>query len=151
MIKRLQQLSDKQILLIISIGIFLLSLSQKTYCHNDNCGGLGSGFFLLILGWFGLFVGGAGFCWIANPLLILSWILIRVKIIASLILSGISTVIMISFLFFDKIMVDEAGHYGEITGYGLGYWLWMTSSLVTFVGSLLILLKTKKPVANMRS
>lgn len=148
MFKRFQQLSDRKKLLVISIGIFLISLSQKSYCHDNECGIFGSGFILLIFGWVGLFVGGAGICWIANPLLILSWILIRKKLIASIILSVISTAFTIAFLFFDKIMVDEAGNYGEITGYKLGFWLWMTSSLITFIGSIFVLLNTKKPVAN---
>ncbi len=148
MLKRLRQIPDRNRLLIISIMIFLFSLSQKTYCHNNDCGEYWSGFLLLIFGWMGLFVGGAGFCWIANPLLILSWILIRKNIIVSTILSGISTFFSIVFLFFDKIMIDEAGHYGEITGYRLGYWLWLSSILITFIGSILIIIKHKKPVAN---
>ena len=77
MIKRLQQLTARNKLLIFSIGIFIFSLSQKTYCTIDNYGDFKSGFVLLIVGWIGLFIGGAGICWIANPLLILSWMLLR--------------------------------------------------------------------------
>jgi uncharacterized membrane protein len=148
MFKRIQQLTDRKKLLIFSVGIFLLSLTQKTYCTNDDCGEFWSGFLLLIFGWLGAFVGGAGVCWIANPLLILSWIFINKKIKTSIILSGISTTFTIAFLFFNEIMIDEAGNYGEITGYKLGYWLWNSSALLTFIGSIMILLKHERPVAN---
>lgn len=39
-------------------------------------------------------------------------------------------------MFFDEIMKNEAGHYGQITGYALGYWLWVSSSLLYLLANL---------------
>ncbi len=127
---------EKNILRYISIGLYLISLTQKSYCTQADCSTWGSGFYALIIGWLGLFVGGAYICWFANPLLIISWIFFKRKNNLSIILSGLSTALCFAFLFFDKIMVDEAGHYGQIIGYRIGYWLWTMSSTIFFLGNI---------------
>lgn len=63
----------KRTFLLSSISIFLISLTQRAYCVDNNCGDLGSGFLCFALGWLGLGYGGALFTWFANPFLILSW------------------------------------------------------------------------------
>ena len=54
----------------------------------------------------------------------------------SLPLSLITTIISVSFLFFKEIMINEAGHFGEITGYKLGYWLWISSMIIMLIGNI---------------
>ncbi|MEO1051405.1 MAG: hypothetical protein AAFX87_12320 [Bacteroidota bacterium] len=56
----------------------------------------------------------------------------------SLILCLLSTLIALSFMLFDEIIDDEAGHYRKITGYELGYWLWISSNAVMLLGNILI-------------
>ncbi|MCH4554128.1 hypothetical protein [Aestuariibaculum lutulentum] len=141
----MKNISERHKIVFISLIIYLVSLTQKTYCVDNDCGDYWNGYYLLIYGWVGLIVGGAGYCWIANPLLILSWLLPKDKIKTSLIFSGISAFFAIIFLFFSEIMKDEAGHYGQITGYKLGYILWLISTLITFIGFIYLI---KKPVAN---
>jgi hypothetical protein len=55
----------------------------------------------------------------------------------------VTLVICVSFLKFSVIIEDEAGHSNPIIKVGLGYWLWLSSCIVTFIGSLT--LKVLKP------
>ncbi len=48
-----------------------------------------------------------------------------------------------SFLLFDEIIVNEAGHYGKITGYKIGYYLWNLSFIIMIIRNI-ISLKIKK-------
>jgi len=122
--------------LIISLILFLISLSQRAYCTNNDCGDLGMGLAILFSGIFGVFLGGACFTWIANPLLLLAWItFIKYKKI-SFFFSLMAVTIGISFLMFDEIIVNEAGHYGKITGYELGYYLWILSMVTILIGNI---------------
>jgi hypothetical protein len=47
---------------------------------------------------------------------------------------------MLSFLRIETIPVNEAPTYAKITGYGLGYWLWLASAVVLFAASIVGLL-----------
>lgn len=120
--------------LSFSIGLLIIALTQKCYCTTSLCG---DSIAVFLFGIFGVFFGGAALCWLANPLLILSWILIKNNKV-SFILSILSVLIAISFMLFDEIIDDEAGHYRKIIGYELGYWLWLCSNAVMFLGNLLI-------------
>ena len=82
--------------------------------------------------------------WIANPILLTSWMLFKRKPKLSLITSLLASAISLSFLFFDQVIADEAGHYEKITGYKQGYWLWVASSIVIVMGNLA--LKYMKPI-----
>lgn len=124
--------------LATGIGLLLLSLTQKCYCTTDTCG---DSLAVFIMGAFGIFAGGAALCWLANPLLLLSWVFIKNNKQSTL-FSLAAVCISISFLFFNKIIDDEAGHYKTIVGYQIGYWLWLGSSLITLTGNLLIRFKT---------
>ena len=130
--------------LIISNGLFLFSLTQECYCTTSGCGGSWSGLAVLISGCLGFFMCPAAYTWLANPLLLASWININKKGNASLIGSSIATLLTISFLFFHQVIVNEGGNYDNITGYKLGYWLWMASSLTTLIGSVIIYQFRKK-------
>ncbi|WP_160164131.1 hypothetical protein [Nafulsella turpanensis] len=97
----------------------------------------------------GNFVGGAFICWLANPLLILSWLVFyKGNTKVPLVLSCLSTILAFSFLIFEEIMINEAGHYGAITGYGVGYWLWSLSSLIMVLGSLLTIFNGRRTEVN---
>ena len=120
--------------LIASVLFFVLSLSQKAYCTNGDCGETGMGMAILMSGFLGLSLGGACLTWLANPILILSWALIKLKRKISLFLSLLSLIIGLSFLMFNEIVIDEALNYGTITGYKTGYWLWVLSMLTMVIG-----------------
>ena len=132
----------KRMLRYLSMGIFLLSLCLDAYCVQDNCNNSASGFYCLTMGWLGLFTGGAFISWLANPFLFLAWLAACRRTLLAIIFSGISAIFSLSFLFFSKIMVDEAGHFGDISQYKLGYWFWLLSSVIFFLGNIWLIYKT---------
>ena len=133
----------RTITLLTSIVLFLCSLTQKSYCTTNQCGdSIGA----VLIGGIGIAFGGTALAWLANPLLWISWIFIKRNRKLSLICSIVSPLVCLSFLLFDKIIDDEAGHYNEITGYKMGYWLWLASSLAMLAGNL-ILFASKQKIA----
>lgn len=126
------------IIRLTSVLFYLISLTQHIYCTQDDCDTIG--FFALIFGWMFIGEGGVYLSWLANPFLffswIASWIFLKKDNFLVVVLSGISLVLSLSFLCFDKIMVNEAGHYGMITSYSIGYLFWTLSSIVFFFGNL---------------
>ncbi|MCC4228699.1 hypothetical protein [Zunongwangia profunda] len=117
-------------IVILSAGLFIASLCFKSYCIEDNCAdAIGS----FILGTIGFVMGGALICWLANPFIFLSWIVIKKFPVLSWILSGIALSTGLLFMTFDRIIINEAGHYSPITGYASGYWLWIISIATIFL------------------
>lgn len=129
----------KKIVLSISIILLVLSLTQKCYCTSSECG---DSIIVFLFGFFSVIFGGATLCWFANPLLLFSWIFFWNNKV-SYYFSAFSTIIAISFLFFDEILDNEAGHYNKIIGYATGYWLWLGSNLVMLIGNIIIIEKQK--------
>ena len=80
----------------------------------------------------------AGATWLANPLLIASWIVAYKNPLGSLITSLLATALSLSFLCFSTIMDNESGTSANITGIKAGYWLWVISMAVMFTGNALI-------------
>ncbi|MBS7788300.1 hypothetical protein KIH23_13410 [Flavobacterium sp. CYK-55] len=124
----------------LSFLLFLISLTQTAVITNPAESTPSSAFMSFLLGWLDL--NGPGISWLANPFLFLSWFFLNNKKVKLSILSSLmSTGFSVSFLFFDKIALDEAVNYGKILGYGSGYWLWVTSCLVSFIGTVNFYLK----------
>ena len=132
-------MSMKNITLITSICLYLISLSQDCY-STDFTGSTNKGvpsILALLTGWLGLIgMHGPAMSWLANPLMIASWISSLTKSNFTLPLSIAALAFMLSFLFFKKIMVSEAGHISNITNYNLGYWLWLASAAVLVAGNI---------------
>ena len=89
---------------------------------------------MLCIGWIGIF--GGVYAWLANPILLVAWTFIlfhrngraTILLIASL---GLA----LSFLREKHWERDESGmHTANITGYGLGYWLWIASIGIALIG-----------------
>jgi hypothetical protein len=130
----------ERLVLIISIGLFAFSLSQECFCTDNGCGGEWAGAYILITGCFGFFASPAGFIWLANPAMFISWRYLNKKPTQSLIASLIAVFLSVSFLFFTKVIGNEGGYYSPIIGYKLGYWLWMSSSVTMLIGNLILFL-----------
>lgn len=138
MTKRIKKL--KIILLTLSILLFIIALTQRGYAVDHKFDDKGSAIIYVLLGGVGLLgFGGAFTAWLANPLLIISWILPHEKLVWKIVLSALAVLFSLSFLLFSEIIKDEAGHIGKITGYGAGYWIWVSSSLLYFIGNLYLL------------
>lgn len=118
----------------ISIALFLFSLTQKTYCVDGDCGENWSGLMCFLLGFFSILYGASGFSWFANPLLIISYYIPLQNINAKFYCSLAAVVLTLYFLLFDEIIKNESGQYGQITGYALGYWSWVSSAVMNLMG-----------------
>jgi len=137
----------KIVIISISFVLLFLSLTQNAYYVTGMEESVGSfGLIAFLLGWLDIFE--AGITWLANPLLIISWIILLFgKSKFSLILSLLAILFSFSFLFFKNIILNEGTlQHGEIIAYGNGYWLWLSSCGINFLGNLIVLFKEKKLV-----
>lgn len=116
---------------------FLISLCFDSFCTIKECT---SSLMAFGVGWFSMF-GGSGICWLANPLLIVGFILTFKGWRYSILFSFLGMILCISFLHFDTVLQNEAGPEQRIVTYGLGYWLWTSSAILLFLCNLLL----KKP------
>jgi hypothetical protein len=66
----------------------------------------------------------------------------------SLITSFIALAISLSFLIFKEVMVDEAGNMAKISQYKIGYWLWVSSSLIMVINNMFLLYQKKKETTS---
>ena len=129
--------------LLFSINLFILSLTQKCFCTNVGCVDSIVAFFF---GTISVFLGGCYIVWIANPLLILSWITITRFPKTSFLFGICALLIALSFLFFDEIQDFETGKIKEIIKYKLGYWIWVLSILIIVIGQFSQLYLNKKRI-----
>lgn len=158
-------LTDRKIIkttIFLSLGLYIAALTQPAYCTKDCA----NSFMTLLVGWLGILMElgavaswvmdflqghsknltenmGAVFTWLANPLFFLALFFVRFSNSASLLLSVLTLLLMLSFSLFDKVISSEAGHYDIVKELKIGYWLWLLSALTIIVGNL-ILLKTRQ-------
>ncbi|MBB3188361.1 hypothetical protein [Microbacter margulisiae] len=134
----------KLITLTLSIGLFAVSITQDCFSVSD---GTVSSLSALLGGFWGmLFTGGSSITWLANPILLTTWILMLFTTKQQLLLIGsaLSSSLSSLFLLFHDAVLDEAGNKYLIVGYSTGYWLWLASSLVLFIGSLVLFFVAKQ-------
>lgn len=128
----------KLVFLILSIGLLAASLTQKCYCSNA-CGDSVVVFFLGFFSLLGVFSGClSGFCWLANPALIMAWIFLKKKPKLSFYFSLVSTFLALAFFFLACEHNFETGTCFEVTEFKAGYWLWLSSSVVNLAGNLIL-------------
>jgi hypothetical protein len=148
--------------IILSAAFYFTSLTQTAYCTGD----CKSSIMVLLVGLLGILTEmgalisfiidkingetssissdiGATFTWLANPIILIALIILRDNKRIALVLSISSTILIVAFLLFDKVINNEAGHYNKITELKLGYWLWLLSSMTILIGSLIIIKKSK--------
>jgi hypothetical protein len=112
-----------------------LCICTPAYYIDGRMGSTPSGGDLLLMGWLGILQGI--FAWLANPLLFFAWITYGFGAYSvALVFAGFAILFVLSFFSVQQILVNEAGNYANITHYGVGYWLWLMSTVATFTGSL---------------
>ena len=116
---------------LISIGLFIISLSQKCYCTPSHCS---YSIMAFLLGLAGMASSAAAFSWLANPLLIISWILQKRNPRGSMLLTMFAFLFTLSFLLFDSVLANENGQQQAITSYKPGYWFWVCSAGIMMLG-----------------
>lgn len=126
---------------LLSIALFIVSLSQQCYCTTVSCADSAA---VLLIGWAGVFYGGAALSWLANPLILISWILTKNESKYAFWTSLLASLFAALFLLFDKIIDNEAGHVNPIVAYLPGYWLWLSSAGVLFAANLYFWIKARK-------
>lgn len=142
MFNRLRKLlfTKRNLPLLVSRVLFFASLTQVCYCTSQSCV---DSLLALFIGMLGVVFGYgfssiAIFTWLANPLLLFSWIKYNSNIRQSLILAILAATVSLSFLSCHKITANEGGGLTVITDYKLGYWLWLASSVTMVAGNLLL-------------
>lgn len=97
------------LVLLISLALFIVSLGLPAYyTEGSSPDDWANSFGLLLIGWLGiLFAVPAALCWLANPLILIAWITSFKRPKTTLILSGLAAFFVLTFLFFDEILVNE--------------------------------------------
>jgi hypothetical protein len=133
------RLDSRTLFLLASVSLFAISLTQDCfYIDRTDRDAYALGLGLLLIGWLGVLVGV--FAWLANPLLMVVWLLTllgRQRMVAVACALG-SLGFSLSFLLHDDIMANEAGGRSAITEIVAGYWLWNLSIACAIVAAALI-------------
>jgi len=124
----------------ISLVLLVISLTQTAYTTDSKNDSDIPALLEFVTGWGAAIVCPPYFIpWLANPLLIISWIILGKKATISLFLSFLSVIFAASFLLFDKVPINEAPSYESITQIGTGYWFWLLSCISFFLGTYIII------------
>lgn len=138
--------SLSKITLVVSLGLYLASLTQQGYCISGACGDHWVGISLVAMGAIGGIMSLAGLTWYANPALWLAWSQINKSPKRALIFSSIGAILAASFLLADEISDLKPNIKYYITGYQSGYWLWLASMVTMLAGSFITYLIAKRRV-----
>jgi len=125
------------ITILTSLSMFGISLTKNAIIVNY----LGAtkpipAYEYFLMGSTAIIGGGAleWIIWLANPLCLLSIILLISKQKLSMVTSSIALILAISFSFWKEILGNEGGTMSEIVSFESGYYLWLTSILVLTTG-----------------
>lgn len=116
----------------VSAALFIVSLTQKAYCTASSCS---DSIMLLLTGWASFIYGLIGFCWLANPLLVVTWFSIQRNPRLALFTSSASFLFAFLFLLVSNIVVNENNGSETIIARKAGYWLWLASHFVMLIGT----------------
>ncbi|MFG6460397.1 hypothetical protein ACG04Q_02360 [Roseateles sp. DXS20W] len=115
--------------LALSVLLFVACLFNDAYGFKSSGTVKGTpAFFVLLVGWYGVLVGG-NIGWLANPALLGGWLgFIRGKRMLGLISTLLALALMLRYLVDPTVMLDENASQWQFDVYGLGYWLWLASA-----------------------
>lgn len=137
MTSKLRQPADW--LLLLGLLLFVAAMPMETFCIPGSCSEW-RGYALLFMGYLDLYAHPrAGYVWLANPALLMAWWCMRKDKKAMAVVLGLAALVLAaSFLRVPEVLVDEQRPPQPVVGLALGYWLWLASCAVTFVGALLM-------------
>lgn len=128
---------SSRILLALSVVAYIACLPWDAFCVRGLCDEWPA-WTILLSGWLMLGSPFANFTWLANPVLFASWWFISAReTVVSLILSIIALATAASFLLAGDVITNEAGIVRPITGYRIGYWLWLASMALACLAAFL--------------
>lgn len=127
----------KTYVILISLAIFIVSLTQTALTYNDFDGQkTHSSLSLLFMG--GLAILGGGLLewviWFANPLYFLAIIFLLKSNKTSKKVSIGAAILALSFTTWKEILAAENGRTATIESLNLGYWLWVLSLTILTIG-----------------
>jgi hypothetical protein len=99
---------------------------------------------MLLAGWMGINSTLANFAWLANPLLLVTWILMHGKLTTfPMICSGVAAVLVLLPLFSPAFIMNEGG-VKTVLHLTTGYWLWVGSSQANFIACVISLMNRSR-------
>ena len=121
--------------ILASVICYLGSLVSKAYCTDGTSCVVG--FLPLVLGWFYSAVDPiAGLPWLANPLLIMGWILCLLFLRGPAVVTTVGSLLCsLMFLGTPGVLQDEGGSVRRVTSLEIGYWLWLASCALACVAA----------------
>jgi hypothetical protein len=117
--------------IVLAAVLFLSSLGLKTLILSHGDSGFLMGFVCLLFGFSYL-------AWFANPLFLVSIILLSLNRSGMALAASTASLILAATTFLiQKAPFNEAGHMANVVGYGLGFYLWIASMSAIFLTSVL--------------
>src|SRR5262249_6322530 len=115
--------------IVLAAVLFLSSLGFNTLILSQGDSSFLIGFACLLFGFSYL-------AWFANPLFLVSIILLSLNRSAIALSTSTASVILAATTFLiQKAPFNEAGHMANVVGYGLGFYLWIASMCVILLTS----------------
>jgi hypothetical protein len=145
-----------KITLWISACLYTFSLFFSGFSTTDIQNNQEVGILLVLFGWYDIFGSGAGYVWLANPIIWGSWLTIR-NPKKSFIFALVAFSLMLLFAFSKSVRIAEpCGSWLEssdcpevsISDLRLGYYLWLASAVTSVFGNLFRMLSLQRDRIN---
>ena len=110
--------------IVLAAVLFLSSLGFNTLLlsHGDSS---------FLMGFVCLLFGFSYLAWFANPLFLVSIVLLSLNRLRMALAASTASLILAATTFLiQKVPYNEAGHMANVVGYGLGFYLWIASMSV---------------------
>jgi hypothetical protein len=129
--------------IVLAAVLFLSSLGFNTLILSRGDSSFLMGFVCLLFGFSYL-------AWFANPLFLVSVILLSLnRSYMALATSTVSLILAATTFLIQKVPYNEAGHTANVVGYGLGFYLWIASiSMILLTSVVSMTIGTVKPVID---
>lgn len=143
--------SLKRYILLISLLIFVISLTQTAITYHDYNGTkTHDGISLFLVGGIVILGGGLSewFAWLANPLYLIGIILFLKSKKLSRIFSVTAILFALYFTTFKEILAAEDGRMATVQALNIGYWLWVASIAILTIGTFYYFIQVTKNTEN---
>jgi len=119
-------------LTVLSIALFSAALTQPAFFFGQTAASSGPASRLLLEGWRG--VPHGYFEWLANPVLLASWIMaFGGRHRGSVATAVLSLALMLAFLYRQMLQLPGGRPDTAIVSHGAGFWLWVGSALAMVI------------------
>lgn len=133
------RINKSNIFEVASVALYVISCFLPCF-HIEDKENIYDGFFLLLLGWAGVFIHGDirihFIAWYANVLYFMALLLYKYKV--SILLSCLAFMVSLLFIGCPYVVIDEAGHISHITKLDIGYIIWIISIFLLFISKIKI-------------